>query len=193
MRTVEGRFATSRIYLWHCLAILLPGIDVPNFAKAATFSGDLADLDDAELTLLIEEGRRQMDRQASRLDSVRSRAGSFITIGLAELALFSGSAHSDLSRGGTLLAAWAVAFALATLGIMGALAIISAPAVFGTVDTRRIGESHPPLLPALALIYVKSTSIGEETLNTRLTVSWYALLLLVFSAVVYALAWPFAS
>jgi hypothetical protein len=192
MKVVDGWLAESRVYLWHCLAVVRPGVEVPIFGRPAQFTGDLTNHGAEDLKLVIEEGRRQLDRQLSDLERMRSRGATLVTVGLAEVALLASGARKYFDHGWLTTSAWILSILLVVLGLAGAAAVLTARSVFGRTDTRHVAESLPPLLPVLAHSYATSTDIGEETVRTRLTVLRDTVYLLVLGGLLYAFTWPFA-
>jgi len=193
MRVVAGRLAEARVYLSYCLAILKPGVEVPVFAEPLPFVGQLDELNTDDLTLIVDEGRRQFDRQRTDLERMRSRATTLVTIGLAEVGLLAGGARHAFTHGPIPTAAWSISGLLVVLGLAGAVAVLTCQAVLGRTDTAAIAYLPSPLLPLTALAYAQQMSVGEETVRTRLTVLRDAVLLLVLSALIYAAGWPFTN
>ena len=192
MRPITGRFAEARVYVWHCAAIFRPGSDVPVFAHPVLFDGDLGGMkDDDDLRMIIDEGRRQLDRQMADLDRIRSRGVTLVTVGLAELALLARGARTTFAHGTGATVAWTFAALLVLFGLGGAAALLTAKAEFGRTDTVKAAGEVPPVLRPLALAYAQQAGYGEETVRTRLTVLRDAVLLLVVGALVYAGLWPF--
>lgn len=120
MRAVTGWGAEARVYLWHCLSVVRPGIDVPVFATLVVFDGDVAQLTDDDLTIVVDEGRRQLDRQQADLERVRSRAATLVTVALVEIALLSSGARRAFADGAWATAGWGAAALLVLLGLAGA-------------------------------------------------------------------------
>jgi hypothetical protein len=191
MRVISGRLAELRVYLWHCSAVVRPGVEVPVFGEPSQFTGDLTNCEPEDLKLVIEEGRRQLDRQLGDLERLRSRGATFVTVGLAEIALLAGGASTYFDHGWLTKFAWMLSGVLVVLGLAGAAALLTARSVFARTDTRQIAQSPSPLLPILAHAYATSTDIGEETVRTRITVLRDTVYLQVLGALVYASAWPF--
>jgi hypothetical protein len=191
VRAVAGSFAELRVYLWHCAAVFRPGMDVPGFALPAVFDGDLHRMTDDDLKLIVEEGRRQIDRQLGDLERIRSRGVTLVTVGLGAIALLSSGARRAFAAGTWETAAWSAAGLLVVLGLAGAIAVLTAKAVFGRTDASMAAALAPPVLRPLAVAYAQQVGYGEETVRTRLTVLRDAVLLLVLGALVYAGLWPF--
>lgn len=185
MPVVTGRFAEARLYLIYCAALLHPGRTVPTFTQTAPVSIDLDTHTDDEFALLIEEGRRQLDRQMADLERIRNRAGALATVSLALTAAVVTKTADILDHHWILIALWAFACALALLAVAGAASVLSARAVFGYTDTKLAAEGPRPLRRYLAEAYAESVTLGEETVRTFLTVFRDAVTLTVSSALIF--------
>jgi len=193
VKVIEGRFREARGYLWHCFAVIRPGIEIPVFEQPTTFSGDLTGAPEGELKLVIEEGRRQLDRQASDLERHRTRAGTVVTVALVEIALLSNGARTSLRSGWPVTAAWSLSAVLVLFGLAGAVAVLTGRAVLGRSDTQVIASAPGPRLMEAAVSYAQDASLGEPTVAARLTVLRDAVLLLILGALMYAAAWPYKN
>ncbi|WP_406465069.1 hypothetical protein OH768_53945 [Streptomyces sp. NBC_01622] len=187
MPAVTGRFAEARLYLVYCAALLHPGRSVPTFAQASPVTIDLDTDTDDEYALLIEEGRRQIDRQMADLERIRNRAGALATISLALTAAVVTKTADVLQHHWILIALWAVACALAVLAVAGAASVLSARAVFGGTDTQMAAQGPRPIRRYLAEAYAENVAMGEETVRTFLTVFRDAVTLTVSSALAFLL------
>lgn len=187
MQVVTGRFAEARLYLIYCAALLHPGRTLPTFGHPQPYTGNLDSHSDEELGLLVEEGRRQFDRQMADLDRIRNRAGALATVSLALAAAVVTRSSAVLERHAVLVVLWVAAAALAALSVAGAASVLSAQAVFGRTDTRMSAEGPRPTHKHLAEAYVEQVSIGEETVRTFLTVFRDAVTLAVLSALAFLL------
>ncbi|MEH0416030.1 hypothetical protein [Streptomyces sp. B21-083] len=185
MPTVTGPFAEPRLYLLYCAAVLHPGRPLPTFADPAPCTGSLDHLQPQDLTLLIEEGRRQFDRQATDLDRIRNRAGALATVSLALTAAITARSQAVLSEHWVLIAAWALSCLLAVLAVAGAATVLTGRAVLGRMDTALTAQGTPPVQKQLAAGYVQYVSIGEETVRTFLTVFRDAAMLAIASALIF--------
>ncbi|WP_326806065.1 hypothetical protein OIE49_36660 [Streptomyces sp. NBC_01788] len=184
MAAVTGRFAEARLYLIYCMALLHPGRALPTFAEFPDRTCDLDQHSDDELALLIEEGRRQLDRQITDLDRIRNRAGALATVSLALGAALATKASDVGQRHWILLALYVCSCTLAVLAVAGAASILSARAVFGRTDTYLATQGARPLRKSLAETYAELSGVGEETVRTFLTVFRDAVTLTVASALV---------
>lgn len=193
MLVIEGRFREARVYWRYVLALFRPGVEVPVFGEPAPFADDVERPSVEDLKVVIDEGRRQLDRQVADLESNRSRAGTLLTIGVAEMAVLSASAHRVFAHPAPLWVVWAFSVILAVLAVAGAASLVTSRAEFGRTDTRTVASFPLPVLRQLALGYAQSVGAGEETVRTRITVLRDGVLLAVVSAVLYAVIWPFVS
>src|SRR5579859_3712330 len=69
------------VYLAHVFGLIRPGASVPNFNAHPAQPQSLAGWTNDELQLMIDEGRRQSDRQQADLEQIRSRAQWLFTVG----------------------------------------------------------------------------------------------------------------
>ncbi|MEU5242672.1 hypothetical protein AB0G81_00840 [Streptomyces asoensis] len=185
MPVISGRFAESRLYLVYCLALLHPGHVMPTFAEPEPHTRNVAPLSDEELGLLMEEGRRQIDRQMADLDRIRNRAGALAAVALALVAAVMGKLADVLGQNWLLIALWAASCAMAIFSVAGAASVLSARAVLGRIDTRLAAQGTRPIRASLAEAYVGIVSIGEETVRTYLTVFRDAVTLAVMAALAF--------
>lgn len=187
MAIVRGRFAEARLYVIYCTALLRPGRIVPTFTQAPPVSIDLHAHTADEFTVLIEEGRRQVDRQMADLERIRNRAGALATISLALTSAVVTKTADVMNHHWIVIAVWALACLLAVLAVAGAASVLSARAVFGTTDTLLAAQGPRPVPRYLAEAYAESVTVGEETVRTFLTVFRDAVTLAVFSALAFLL------
>ncbi|MGW1785764.1 hypothetical protein ACWCQQ_42810 [Streptomyces sp. NPDC002143] len=185
MPVTRGRFAEARLYLVYCVALLHPGHTMPTFAEPEPYTRNVPPLSDEELGLLIEEGRRQIDRQTADLDRIRNRAGVLATVALALIAAVMGKLADVLEQHWSLIALWAASCTMAVFSVAGAASVLSARAVLGRTDTRLAAQGTRPIRASLAEAYVGTVSIGEETVRTFLTVFRDAVTLAVAAALAF--------
>lgn len=157
------------VYAAHVVALLAPGRELPVHQADQTVPGEITAWSPGELALMIEEGRRQSDRQLSDLKDVRSRAQWVFTVAVAALAALSAGVVS--THPGTRLAVLWVAGLLALVwGVGGTAAILVARADFNTIHTAVLSRSERPVQLKLAEAYARMMAVGENVLATRLTV-----------------------
>lgn len=181
-----------KIYLAHCYAVFSPGYTPPLFEQPQPFEGSLSSAEDDHIDLVIEEGRRQLDRQLSDLERIRSRSAVLVTVGIAEIGLFAAGVKQTFEAGAWSFSLWIASGAIVVFGLLGAAAILTASASFGRMETRLVAQLSPPARLLVAEGYAESTSQGECTVATRLTVFRAAAMLLIVAAVVYACSWGVA-
>ncbi|MFF7602960.1 hypothetical protein [Streptomyces mirabilis] len=167
------------------MALLHPGHTMPTFAEPEPHTRNVPPLSDEELGLLIEEGRRQIDRQMADLDRIRNRAGALATVALALIAAAMGKLADVLDQNWVLIALWAASCAIAVFSVAGAASVLSARAVLGRTDTRLAAQGTRPMRASLAEAYVGTVSTGEETVRTYLTVFRDAVTLAVAAALAF--------
>lgn len=189
MGTLRREFT---VYLSHCLAVFRPGSTPPLFHQPESFEGSLAEAENDHLDLVIEEGRRQLDRQLGDLERIRSRSAVLVTVGIAEIGILAAGMKQTFEAGYWTFSLWILSSIAVTLGLLGAAAVLTASAQFGRIETKMVAALSPPVLYKTAEGYAESTGLGECTVATRLTVFRSAVLLLIAAAVIYACAWGIA-
>jgi hypothetical protein len=175
---IRAFFRGQRVYAVHVLGLIAPGLEIPVLKAHQVPSQPIDDWSDEDLQHMVEEGRRQLDRQLSDLTLIRSRAQWLFTVGAAIIAAVAG-AFGRVEPTGWLLALWLFALALLAYGVAGAAAILTVRADFKTIDTAVLSASDPPVLRALALSYSRMLGTGENTVATRLTVLWQAVVFII--------------
>ncbi|UQU66838.1 hypothetical protein COUCH_11450 [Couchioplanes caeruleus] len=190
MHVVRGRYAEARVYGWYVLALLRPGVEVPTFGQPEPFTADIERFTPDDLKIIVEEGRRQTDRQLADLEKNRARAATLLTIGLAELAVLAASAGRVFPLGVPVRVVWAISAVLVVLTIGGAASLLTSRADFGRLETRHLAAGPMPVLREAALGYAHAVGLGEETVRTRITVLRDGVLLAVMAALLYAVIWP---
>lgn len=71
------------IYAQHVLALFWPNKEAPALEADPNHPGDVSDWEEGDLAVLVEEGRRQLDRQHEDLERIRGRAQALLAFGLA--------------------------------------------------------------------------------------------------------------
>jgi hypothetical protein len=195
VRVIQGRLAEARVYCAYVFALLWPGVEVPVFGEPSDFTGDIdrfrSNVDD--WTVIVDEGRRQLDRQLTDLERNRTRAATLLTISLAEIGVLSASAHRAFDAGIWVTLVWAASAAMAVLAAGGGASLLTSQAQFSRPDAQQIAAGPRPVIRNVALDYVRSVAVGEETIRARITVLRDGVLLAVVAALLYAVVWPFAS
>ncbi len=169
-------FRSQKIYLIHICGLLVPGQEIPVVIAHRTTASSLEDWATEDLQRMIEEGRRQLDRQLSDLEQIRGRAQWLFTVGAAITASL-GGAFATIRPTDAVL--WLVAFAVLVYGVAGAAAIMTVRADFEAIDTAVLSQLTPPILKPLATSYSRMLGTGENTVATRLTVFRQAVLFVI--------------
>jgi hypothetical protein len=168
-----GRLAQFRrgqfVYFAHVRGLLAPGEEIAVFAAHQLEPRSLEKWDDNDLEQMVEEGRRQLDRQLSVLAEIRGRAQWLFTVGSAVTAPLAGAFVATRPTG-ALIALWLVSLLILLYGVAGAAAVLTVRADFRAIDTAKLSQVAPPVLRALATSYSSMLATGENTVATRLTV-----------------------
>jgi acyl dehydratase len=158
------------IYLLHVLGLLAPGKTIPVYHVFPIKAADLGENWETEdLKLMIEEGRRQFDRQWHHLDVIRGRAQWLFTVTVAVTAALAGAlAKTDAGSVEQLVLIAGLAGVI--YGTAGAAAIMVVKADFTVIATAVLSHQDPPIDKALAASYSRMLNDGANTVATRLTV-----------------------
>jgi hypothetical protein len=168
----------QRIYVMHVLGLLAPGVSVPVVKAHQTQPSSLDGWGADDLSRMIEEGRRQLDRQLTDLERIRSRGQWLFTLGVTLSAALAG-VFTTTRPNGPVLWLWLATAAVLVYAVAGAGSIITVRADFGAIDTAVLSESTPPVTKALATSYSRMLATGENTVATRLTVFRQAVLFVI--------------
>lgn len=185
-----------RLYINHCLSLIRPGA-TPRFIEYAqtTEHSDLASWDHDELELLIEQGKYQLERQHNQLRDLQTRSQFLLTTALGAL-LFAVNRLSDILQSESNNAIiWTILLILAVLflfiGALGVASNIAAKNLLGTIDIILLSKVEPPRKLAVAQAYLEYVIPGENTLVTRFTIFWIAIMFLLLGTLLLAIAWGF--
>ncbi len=161
----------QQVYLAHVLALVRPGVEVPSFSAHQIQARPLTGWGNDELQLMIDEGRRQSDRQLADLEQIRGRAQWLFTIGVPIVTeIVTVFAAFDKGDSGWWVVLWLVSLLAAGYGVVGAAAIMTIRADFDVIDSAVLSGYQPPVLNKLADDYAGMLGTGENTVATRLTV-----------------------
>jgi hypothetical protein len=144
----------------HVVHLIGPGLTVPVFEVDRTTPASLDGWEPAELTLMIEEGRRQSDRQQAQLEEIRGRAQWVFTTGAAVLAAL-GAAFASAHPPVGYAIAWVIGMLLVVFGVGGAAAILTVRADFRSIHTAVLSHAKQPIDHSLATSYTKMMAMGE--------------------------------
>lgn len=170
MKVLSGRQVEARAYVAYILALFRPGTEVPLLIAPATGKGDLAATTEDDYKVIIEEGRRTLDRQAADIQRNHTRAATLLTVTVAEAAYLV-SQRPTLTGALVTNALWAGSILAAVLALGGAISVLTTRADYGAIDTGHLADlDHDHLLRDLALQYTNAAQVGGATNATRLTI-----------------------
>jgi hypothetical protein len=177
-------------YLVHVLALLLPGHAVPVVKAHPNEAKELTGWCDSELNLMIDEGRRQGDRQIAALEEIRGRAQWVFLFG-APLVVAAASVYGEIEKSDSDW--WKLVWLLGVLGVgygvVGAASILTVRADLNMIDTAVLSTYERPILKALAADYAEMMRVGENTVATRLTLFRQAVVWLVLGGTAALITW----
>ena len=81
--TAKGFWYGQGIYFVHVIALITPGVEATQYEAHPIEPKSLDGWSSWDRALMIEEGRRQADRQLTDLKEVRGRAQWLFTVGIA--------------------------------------------------------------------------------------------------------------
>jgi len=145
-------------------------------------SGSLESWGDEDLKLMIEEGRRQLDRQNSDFEHILSRAQWVFTVGVAVVVSLTAALVKSRPSWPE-IAVGALAFGVVVYGVAGAASIMVVRADFKTIDTAILSQRTPPIQKGLAADYSTMIATGENTVAARLTVFHQAVLYVIIGGI----------
>jgi hypothetical protein len=176
------------IYLAHIVGLVMPGVGMPVHTVHQIEPAPLGGWPAADLDLMIEEGRRQADRQMTDFDRVGGRAQWLFTVAAAMIVTLA-SRFALHHRSGFHLALWIVGLAFLTLGVAGAAALMATRADFGQIDTAVFSHVTEPRRRELAVAYSRMLRTGENTIATRITVYRQAIVYVIVGSYVTLIAY----
>jgi hypothetical protein len=156
--------------------------------------GDVSAWTADQRKVLIEEGRRQIDKQYEDLERVRLRAQVTLAIGLV-LEGTAGSLRGDVSAANhTLLwVLWIAALALIAWAILGAAATAVVRADMQTIHATVLSRYTGDIEYQLAEDYAAMVTDGENQIATRLINLRLAVTTLLVGAAITLGAWLWAD
>lgn len=189
-----NRVDQLRIYAHHVWALFRAGSGAPVHDADRNKPGEVSDWSDAHIKTLIDEGRRQLDRQNEDLERVRTRAQVTLVIGLA-LEGTTGSLRATVSSADNLLLSilWIVGLALIAWAILGAAATAVVRADMQMIHAAALSRYTGDIDRQLAADYAAIAADGEKQVAGRLTNLRLAVAFLLAGAAVTLVVWLWAD
>jgi hypothetical protein len=183
---LDGFRVEASLYLEHCGILFRPG-KTPRYAQVHNLQpGDTVSWPADDRQLLIEEARRQLDRQRAELDRIQSRSQFLFTTGLAVLALGTSLLVAVKDHGSLWATAmWIVATCFVLASIWGAAANLATKNVFGAIDAVLLSNTPAPRREAVGEAYIHMIAPGANTVATRLVIYRDAVFLLLVAVLLY--------
>lgn len=192
--TMKGPFDKGEMNLYFgAVAQLLMTGRAP--ATLDTYGGSsptqLEGWSDEQLTLMLDEGRRQLDSFNGRFDSLRTRAQWLFTTILALLVFVGGQLDTLIGRHVLLQLGWYLGAVLLVVALLGAASVFLGTAQLGSVDTVLLSAEDPSqnMLEVLARSYPKAVVVSANTFRSRFTILRDALLFCVLGILVEIVTW----
>jgi hypothetical protein len=191
--TARYRPSEISVYFEHIFGLFVPGRKVSMFEVDTKEPGEMKGWEREDYLLVVEEGRRQLDRQGVDLSEIRGRAQYSATTGLALIALIVAGVRTvaDAASPWPFLL-WAIAIAASALGILGAAAVMVARKELGIIDTTLLSQMSTPILARTAVAYARTVRTGENTIATQITVYRDSVLSILVGVGLYGASWVLA-
>jgi hypothetical protein len=180
------------VYARHVLALFWPNKAAPTLSADSNEAGELTGWEQEDLQILIEEGRRQLDRQHEDLERIRNRAQVLLAFGLALEGTIA-SLQSQVVSSGCLVSwiCWVLALLAGGWAVLGAGATSVVRADMEIIHAAVLSRRQPPIVEELAADYAAMGKTGQNQLATRLTNLRHAVAWLLLSAFFGLLSWLF--
>jgi uncharacterized membrane protein len=199
LQSADGREPRElAIYFEYIIALMRPGRKVRCFKTIggdAAKTGDLSRYTEDQLKFIIDESRHRLDQQFQRFDRIRKTAQVVLPIGIALLVVVG----SELSRINAacsswlrnfLYVGWGTSVAMVLAGVLGSAAILVVQAIFGTVLPTLVSQIEPTnFIQVVANNYVSQSVVGEDTINTRITLQWWSVLFMALGGIIFGINW----
>lgn len=175
-------------YVQYVSLLFRPGATAPVFSSAQIEPGEMTGWSDDELQIMVDEGRRELDALETQLTEIRGRAQAVLTIAIALVGVLAGIAGTAHHHCGW-FALWIVGVVGIVLSALGSAAIITVKADMSIVHTAVLSTYDTPVLKRLAGDYAGMTRQGQNTVATRLTLLWLAVLTLLIGGALGFCSW----
>lgn len=190
----EGEEQGKPVSEWRRYLYQLPGLwagrAVPVYDIGLPEPGSIEGRSDAELEILIDVAKRQLDSQQAQLEEIRQRSQFLFATLLALFGLASASLRSIIGDENVVaFAIWAVSICALFLAILGTTAIIVNKKTMGVIDASWISQQEPPWLPAIAKDAMGGVKASWTTVANQLTYFRDAALLTLAGAAALFLSW----
>lgn len=164
-----GWWKEQYIYARHVCALFSGGRGAPVLTADRNREGDLSCWRTEDLDVLLEEGRRQLDRQYEDLERVRTRAQVAAAVGIALDGTAGGLQH--IARTGPtawLTVLWVLSMVVLSWSVLGAAATAVVRADLLTIHATVLSRYTSPVRRRLAGDYAGILPTNENQIATRL-------------------------
>jgi hypothetical protein len=178
------------VYAGHVFALFWPNKEAPVLGADPNDAGEVSGWGQEDLEILIEEGRRQLDRQHEDLERIRGRSQVLLAFGLALEGAIASLQQTVVKADEFLVwTLWVLALLAGAWSILGAAATSVVRADMQMIHTAVLSRQQAPVLPKLAGDYAAIVMDGENQLATRLTNLRHAVMWLLVGAFLGLLTW----
>lgn len=178
------------VYARHVFALFWPNKKAPALEADRNQASEVSDWGKGDLEILVEEGRRQLDRQHEDLERIRGRSQVLLAFGLAlEGAIASQQKSVGTADNFLIWTLWVLALFVGAWSVLGAAATSVVRADMQMIHAAVLSRRNAPILPDLAGDYAAIVMDGENQLATRLTNLRHAVMWLLIAAFLGLLTW----
>ncbi len=184
----------AKVYGWHVIALFWPNKEAPALEADPNHAGELSGWGEADLGILVDEGRRQLDRQHEDLERIRGRSQVLLAFGLALVGAVASLQQSVVKTDDLgVWFLWVLALVSGAWSVLGAAATSVVRADMQMIHAAVLSRRKAPILPELAGDYAAIVMDGENQLATRLTNLRHAVMWLLIAAFLGLLSWVCCS
>jgi hypothetical protein len=189
MGWIRSEGSEIRLFLGYVLVVFTPGGRVPSHPQPPLQTGAMIGWSDVEHRFLIDEARREIDRQQTEKRDARARAQIVFATTLVLGAAIAANWHSRAPAGWLLDALSVLAFALDALAGLAAAGLITGRSDIGGPDLVVLPNLDPAhVVEETAGMYAKGLFTGAATVSVMVTVLRDSVLVLLLSFAAFAVA-----
>jgi hypothetical protein len=185
----------TRVYFGYVAFLLLPGHRPPSYypEEDEEVAGRVASLSgwrDDDLAIMIDEGRRELDRQMDDLKEIRARAQWLFTAALTLTVALAAAAIPIFKHGGRVdKGMWVASLVAASYGALGGAAINTVRADYTSISTWALAAYDAPIHRKLAVDYAEVLGTGKIMLDTRISLFRQAVVWVIVGGALGLTAW----
>jgi hypothetical protein len=181
-----------KLYARHVMGLIRPAHRVKLVDTYGSVQpGDVTTWTDAQVQVLAQEGRRQLDSLTADFERIRERGKYIFTTALALITGAVGLTARISGRSSAISLPWYFGLLLLTVGFLGATSVFVLTAELGTIDTVLLSYMSPveDFDRSIAVAYAKAVRHTANARNNRFTVLRDSVWFTVIGAVIELAVW----